>query len=89
MEEDDFLDLFVQIVLAIKHCHDNKILHRNLKSTNVFLSKKGMVKLGDFGIAIELIHRKQLALRQMKIKPIVEPPEVINEQGYSAASDIW
>lgn len=35
----------------MKHVHDRKILHRDLKSQNVFLTKKGIVKLGDFGIA--------------------------------------
>ena len=39
------------MVLAIKHVHDRKILHRDLKSGNVFLTKTGIVKLGDFGIA--------------------------------------
>ena len=35
----------------MKHVHDRKILHRDLKAQNIFLTSKGMVKLGDFGIA--------------------------------------
>ena len=35
----------------MKHVHDRKILHRDLKSQNVFMMKSGIVKLGDFGIA--------------------------------------
>jgi NIMA (never in mitosis gene a)-related kinase len=49
--ENVVLDWFVQVCLAIKHVHDRKVLHRDLKSQNVFLSKSGMDKLGDFGIA--------------------------------------
>ena len=51
LPEDTVLNWFTQICLAIKHCHDRKILHRDLKAGNVFLMKNGIVKLGDFGIA--------------------------------------
>nr|XP_055215877.1 serine/threonine-protein kinase Nek5 isoform X5 [Gorilla gorilla gorilla] len=50
--EDQILGWFVQISLGLKHIHDRKILHRDIKAQNIFLSKNGMVaKLGDFGIA--------------------------------------
>ena len=48
--EDQILDWFVQIALAIKHIHDRKILHRDLKTQNIFLTAQGEIKLGDFGI---------------------------------------
>lgn len=49
--EDQILYWFTQICLALKHCHDRKILHRDIKAQNIFLMKNGIVKLGDFGIA--------------------------------------
>ncbi|XP_051472420.1 serine/threonine-protein kinase Nek1 isoform X9 [Apus apus] len=49
--EDQILDWFVQICLALKHIHDRKILHRDIKSQNIFLTKDGTIQLGDFGIA--------------------------------------
>lgn len=49
--ERQILDWFVQISLAIKHIHDRKILHRDLKTQNVFLNGRNEVKIGDFGIA--------------------------------------
>ena len=48
--EDKILDWFTQVCLAIKHIRDSKILHRDIKSQNIFL-KNGQIKLGDFGIA--------------------------------------
>ena len=35
----------------MKHVHDRKIIHRDLKGLNIFLTKKGIVKIGDFGIS--------------------------------------
>lgn len=41
----------MQTTLALKHIHDRKILHRDLKTQNIFLTRSRVVKLGDFGIA--------------------------------------
>ncbi|CAF4426268.1 unnamed protein product, partial [Rotaria magnacalcarata] len=49
--EELILDWFVQITLALKHVHDRKVLHRDIKSQNVFLTRDGCAKLGDFGIS--------------------------------------
>jgi NIMA (never in mitosis gene a)-related kinase len=57
--EPQLLDWFTQICLALKHLHDKKILHRDLKSQNIFLSDKNLIKLGDFGISRILENTKQ------------------------------
>lgn len=49
--EESLMRIFVQICLAVKHVHENNILHRDIKSQNIFLTKRSIVKLGDFGIA--------------------------------------
>ena len=49
--EEEVMRIFVQLCLALKHVHEANILHRDLKSQNIFLTSKGIVKLGDFGIA--------------------------------------
>ena len=54
--EDQILDWFVQMALAIKHIHDRKILHRDLKTQNIFMTQSGSIKIGDFGIARVLQH---------------------------------
>ncbi len=52
--ENQILNWFTQICLAIKHIHDRKIIHRDLKCHNIFMTKEGNIKLGDFGIAKNL-----------------------------------
>lgn len=54
--ENQILTWFVQMALALKHVHERKILHRDLKTQNIFLTSKGEVKIGDFGIARVLQH---------------------------------
>ncbi|GAB5361938.1 hypothetical protein AAMO2058_000755900 [Amorphochlora amoebiformis] len=48
--EKDILIWFAQIALAIQFCHRYNIIHRDIKSQNIFLTGKGIVKLGDFGV---------------------------------------
>lgn len=50
-DENQILDWFTQICLAMKHVHDRKILHRDIKGQNIFITKANTLKLGDFGIA--------------------------------------
>lgn len=88
LKEDQILSWFTQICLAMKHVHDRKILHRDLKSQNIFLTKADFVKLGDFGIARVLEHTKDIA-KTVVGTPYYLSPEIIENRPYSFASDIW
>ena len=88
MAEDELLNYFTQMCLAIKHVHDRKILHRDIKSHNFFLTKKGIVKLGDFGIARVLSNTRSKA-KTVVGSPSYLSPEIINNEAYSFKSDIW
>ncbi|XP_035180303.1 serine/threonine-protein kinase Nek1 isoform X5 [Oxyura jamaicensis] len=86
--EDQILDWFVQICLALKHIHDRKILHRDIKSQNIFLTKDGTVQLGDFGIARVLNSTVELA-RTCIGTPYYLSPEICQNRPYNNKSDIW
>ncbi|CAH8567118.1 unnamed protein product [Heterobilharzia americana] len=88
MPETLILDYFVQISLALKHIHDRMILHRDIKTQNVFLTSKGRLKLGDFGIAKVLNHTLDLA-RTCIGTPYYLSPEICENKPYDHKSDIW
>ncbi|KAL2076555.1 hypothetical protein ACEWY4_027849 [Coilia grayii] len=86
--EEQILDWLVQICLALKHVHDRKILHRDIKSQNIFLTKDGTVQLGDFGIARVLNSTVELA-RTCIGTPYYLSPEICENKPYNNKSDIW
>ncbi|XP_042301521.1 serine/threonine-protein kinase Nek5 isoform X2 [Sceloporus undulatus] len=88
-EEDKILGWFVQISLGLKHIHDRKILHRDVKAQNIFLSNNGMIaKLGDFGIARTLSNTMEFA-RTCVGTPYYLSPEICENKPYNNKTDIW
>ena len=85
-EESDIWRVFIQLVKGLKALHDLKILHRDLKSANVFLFKDGSVKLGDLNVS--KVARKGLGYTQTGT-PYYASPEVWKDQPYDNKSDIW
>lgn len=86
--ESQILDWFVQICLALKYVHDRKILHRDLKTQNIFLTAKGDIKIGDFGIARVLQDTYDCAQTAIGT-PYYLSPEICQEKPYNQKSDIW
>ncbi|NXK93113.1 NEK3 kinase, partial [Formicarius rufipectus] len=86
--EDTILHWFVQMCLAVKHIHDKRVLHRDIKSKNIFLTQNGKVKLGDFGSARILAHPMSYACTYVGT-PYYVPPEIWESMPYNNKSDIW
>ncbi|XP_054701750.1 serine/threonine-protein kinase Nek3 isoform X6 [Grus americana] len=86
--EDMILHWFVQMCLGVKHIHDKRVLHRDIKSKNVFLTQNGKVKLGDFGSARLLAHPVSYACTYVGT-PYYVPPEIWESMPYNNKSDIW
>jgi len=64
-----------------------KILHRDLKSANVFLFKDGRIKLGDMNVSKEVTKNGMLFTQTGT--PYYASPEIWKEQPYDLKSDIW
>lgn len=81
--------LLRQLLSAIAHLHDNWILHRDLKTSNLLLNHKGILKVGDFGLA------REYGSPLKPYTPIVvtlwyRAPELLLESNkYSTPIDCW
>ncbi|KAL5004448.1 hypothetical protein ScPMuIL_017904 [Solemya velum] len=75
------LDWFVQICLALQYIHRLGILHRDLKTQNIFLTSEDAVKLGDFGIARNLRDSNDHAMTLIGT-PFYLSPEICQRQPY-------
>ncbi|XP_044169608.1 serine/threonine-protein kinase Nek9-like [Acropora millepora] len=79
---------FFQICSGMSHIHDCDIVHRDIKTLNILLTKSGLVKLGDFGIATILKGSKDMA-ESVVGTPYYMSPEIIQGQRYNQKSDMW
>ncbi len=71
---------------GLKSLHDKKILHRDLKCANIFITADGTYKLGDLNVSKVL--KKDLACTQTGT-PYYASPEVWKDKPYGVKSDIW
>lgn len=86
--ETQILTWFVQILLGLHYMHANNVLHRDLKTQNIFLLGNGRLVLGDFGISKKLSGAQDFAKTQIGT-PYYMSPEQFKSKPYSFKSDVW
>ncbi|XP_063578262.1 serine/threonine-protein kinase Nek11 isoform X11 [Pongo abelii] len=84
--ENQIIDWFIQLLLGVDYMHERRILHRDLKSKNIFL-KNNLLKIGDFGVSRLLMGSCDLATT-LTGTPHYMSPEALKHQGYDTKSDI-
>ncbi|RZF37381.1 hypothetical protein LSTR_LSTR009732 [Laodelphax striatellus] len=87
LKERDALVFFRQICSAISHLRVHNILHRDLKTANVFLTKDNVVKVGDFGISKMMSTKSQA--HTILGTPYYISPEMCEGKHYGSKSDVW
>ena len=88
ISERQLLDWVTQIALALDHIHALRVMHRDLKTQNIFLGRGGVVKLGDFGIS-KVLERTDDFATTVTGTPYYLAPEVCTNQPYTLKSDVW
>ncbi|RWS22099.1 hypothetical protein B4U80_05313, partial [Leptotrombidium deliense] len=83
-----------QLLEAVNVLHENGIVHRDIKSSNIFLTSGGKLKLGDFGCCMKLKNHTTLPgeLNAFVGTPAYMAPEIFMRnpiEGHGRAADIW
>lgn len=86
LPESKVWDFFVQTCIGLQYLHARKILHRDLKTLNLFLHKDGRLKIGDLGVAKEVLESHTNTIVGT---PYYLSPELCEEKPYNNKSDIW
>lgn len=77
-----------QILSGLHACHKNRIIHRDLKCSNVLMNNEGDVKLADFGLARKMGDKKRMTPKVITLW--YRPPELLlGNQEYTEAVDMW
>ena len=87
--EEQILLWIAQLCLALSYVHDKQILHRDIKTQNIFIQNEHTIRIGDFGIAKGYNQNQDLG-GSLIGTPLYMAPEVYNSsKKYSFRSDIW
>lgn len=81
--------LMLQLLRGVRHMHDNWILHRDIKASNLLLSHKGILKIGDFGLAREYGSPLKRYTSIVVTLWYRAPELLLGQKEYSTAIDLW
>lgn len=85
-KEQEIWSIFYQMVVGLQALHSHKIVHRDIKCANVFLTKEGVAKMGDLNVSKIA---KMGVLQTQTGTPYYASPEVWQDKPYDKRSDIW
>lgn len=84
----DVVRLGLDVLYGLQSCHDNGVIHRDIKDDNIFVSDKGEYKIGDFGVSKVL--KDSSKAESLKGTPNFLAPEVyLGKEGYTKSVDLY
>ena len=88
LNEEEIASLIYMILKGLLFLHENKKIHRDVKSENILLTHEGIAKLADFGVSTQLMHSFSKKITKIGT-PFYMSPEVIMQNKYDYKCDIW
>ena len=88
LNEEEIASLIYMILKGLIFLHENKKIHRDVKSENILLTHEGIAKLADFGVSTQLMHSFSKKITKIGT-PFYMSPEVIMQNKYDYKCDIW
>ncbi|KAI8427544.1 hypothetical protein MSG28_002059 [Choristoneura fumiferana] len=89
MSEEHIAYVLKYTIKALVYLHENKVLHRNLRCSNILVTKDGEVKLSDFGLSTKLNSTMDKAKTNIGSPSWMAPEVVISGDGYGNRADVW
>ena len=84
----DIWRYFIEISLGLHYLHKNNIIHRDIKSANIFIDINNTIKIGDFGI-VKIMPIYMMYAQTQIGTPYYMAPEIYKNQRYSEKCDVW
>uniref|UniRef100_A0A0D9V105 [RNA-polymerase]-subunit kinase n=1 Tax=Leersia perrieri TaxID=77586 RepID=A0A0D9V105_9ORYZ len=79
-----------QLLSGLEHCHNNNVLHRDIKGSNLLLDNNGILKIADFGLATCFDPRRKRPMTSRVVTLWYRPPELLlGATDYSVGVDLW
>lgn len=88
---DEKIELFKEVLEAVRYAHENLVIHRDLKPGNIFINKSGEVKILDFGIS-KLLDDESPNITQTGAKILTlryAAPEQVRQENITTATDLY
>jgi serine/threonine protein kinase len=77
------------VCCGVAHIHEQGIIHRDLKSQNIFIDGEGHYKIGDFGIGRVLSKQTDFVSTFSHGTPLCMSPELLENKPYNTKTDVW
>jgi serine/threonine protein kinase len=88
LPEAEILSMFRQLLRATAYIHEQRLIHRDIKTANIFRSRSGRLKLGDFGLTKDEVGTVAMA-NTVCGTPMYYSPELCRQTAYNSKTDIW
>ena len=86
--ENEIKNYFYEICKGLEYLHKNRIIHRDLKTMNIFITKDNHIKIGDFGVS-KILTNNNIYAYTIVGTPYYISPEICQNKPYDEKTDMW